>query len=202
MPYPAPIPIPPFPPVAPGAPVVPKLYWDAMSQEQRIHRLCQELHNIVDHCNVMGQAINLDHDIIAQLETDFQRFQESGFDDYYAEQIERWIRDNAELLFTDLAQMVFFGLTMDGRFCAYVPESWSDITFDTGMVYGRSDYGRLILRFSSDGSDVIDNTYGYSLAQPTEVETLIRDLEVVTNRSDETYDAVFTNMNEVITHVV
>lgn len=177
MPYPAPIPIPPFPPVAPGAPVVPKLYWDAMSQEQRIHRLCQEMHNIVDHCNVMGQAINLDHDIITQLETDFQRFQESGFDDYYAEQIERWIRDNAELLFTDLAQMVFFGLTMDGRFCAYVPRSWAQIQFDTGMVYGQFDYGRLILRYDADGSGVIDNTGRYDDANTQSVMARITQLE-------------------------
>lgn len=175
--YPRPFPVPPFPPVAPGAPVVPKLYWDAMSQEQRIHRLCQELHAIVDHCNALGQAINLDHTIIEQLEADFQRFKESGFDDYYAAQIEQWINDHAELLFTDLAQMVFFGLTMDGRFCAYVPQSWSDIQFDTGAVYGQFDYGRLILRYNVDGSGVIDNTGRYDGAATDSIIYRIGQLE-------------------------
>lgn len=175
--YPRPFPVPPFPPVAPGAPVVPKLYWDAMSQEQRIHRLCQELHNIVDHCNTLGQAINLDHTIIEQLEADFKKFQESGFDDYYAAQIEQWINNHAELLFTDLAQMVFFGLTLDGRFCAYVPQSWSDIQFDTGAVYGQFDYGRLILRYNVDGSGVIDNTGRYDGAATDSIIYRIGQLE-------------------------
>lgn len=54
--------------------------------------------------------------------------------------------------------MVFFGLTSDGHFCAYIPGSWADIEFDTGAVYGTSQYGRLLLRYRTDGSEVIDNT--------------------------------------------
>ena len=51
-------------------------------------------------------------------------------------------------------------MTDDGYFCAYVPDSWVDIEFDTGAVYGYYTYGRLILRYIVDGSGVIDNT-GY-----------------------------------------
>lgn len=177
MPYPAPIPVPPFPAFQPGAPVVPKLYWDALSQEQRIHRLCQELHRICDYANALGTAINFDHGIIDQLEADFKKFKESGFEDYYAEQLEQWLRDNAELIMQDMFEMVWFGLTSDGRFCAYVPESWSDIQFDTGMVYGQFDYGRLILRYNVDGSGVIDNTGRYDDANTESLVARIAHLE-------------------------
>ena len=64
----------------------------------------------------------------------------------------------ADLISAGIKQ-VYFGLTSDGYFCAYVPDSWSDITFDTGATYGTETYGRLILRFDSDGSGVIDNTH-------------------------------------------
>jgi len=46
--------------------------------------------------------------------------------------------------------MVFFGVTLDGHFVAYIPESWTDIDFDTGMIYGTPEYGRLILRYEVD----------------------------------------------------
>lgn len=63
-------------------------------------------------------------------------------------------------IISEAIKMVFFGLTDTGYFCAYIPKNWSDITFDTGSVYGRFDYGRLILKYVSDGSGVIDNTGG------------------------------------------
>ena len=184
-----------------ATPVLPSLYWDVYSAEQRWKAIAEHLKKLCDYVTYLGDEVNVDRDTINQLLADFEKFKESGFLDYYEELIQKWIDDNFGDIISYGIKQVYFGLTSDGYFCAYIPENWSDIVFDTGMVYGRSDYGRLILRFSSDGSGVIDNTYGYSLAQPTEVETLIRDLEVVTNRSDETYDAVFTNMDEVITHV-
>ena len=200
--YPVPLPVPPYPAFAPTAPIIPKMYWDAITPEQQIHKLCKELHKLCEYSNTLAQALNLDHEIIDKLEADFQKFMESGFDDYYKDMVAQYIADNIDAIMQQFVQRsVYFGITSDGHFCAYIPENWSDIVFDTGMVYGRSDYGRLILRFSSDDIGVIDNTYGYSLAQGTDVETLIADLETVTNRSDETYDAVFTNMNEVIVHV-
>ena len=52
--------------------------------------------------------------------------------------------------------MVFFGLTLDGYFVAYIPESWTQIIFDTGAVYGTPEYGRLILSYdvTSDAQPV------------------------------------------------
>lgn len=99
--------------------------------------------------------------LFAKVWEQFNEFKEHGFDDYYADQIAEWIKNNAERVIKDmLLTGVWFGLTDDGYFCAYKPESWSDIEFDTGMVYGRSDYGRLILRTNVAGQGVIDNT-GY-----------------------------------------
>ena len=195
--------IPPFAAFTKFSPLLPQFYYDVPSIEQRVKELCKTLAKIAAYSDELATQLNIDTEALEKLEADFKTFMESGFDDYYKAQVAQYIADNIDSITQQFTQKsVYFGLTSDGYFCAYIPENWSDIVFDTGTVYGRSDYGRLILRFSSDGSGVIDNTYGYSLAQPTEVETLIRDLEVVTNRSDETYDAVFTNMNEVITHVV
>ena len=73
MAYPVPAFIPPYGAfVLPDPPVIPKLYWGALTQEERIRKLCQELHRICEYANQLGIAINLDHEIIKQLEEDFE----------------------------------------------------------------------------------------------------------------------------------
>lgn len=47
------------------------------------------------------------------------------------EGIEKWMRENALDIIGELVKMVFFALTDDGYFVAYIPESWRDIVFGT-----------------------------------------------------------------------
>lgn len=140
-------------------PALPQFYWDVYSAEQRIKHMCYEIEKCIDYADMLGLNLNITHDDVAKLQADFKKFMESGFEDYYEQKLEEWIRNNVAEIFNTLAKMVFFGLTDDGYFCAYIPDSWSDITFDTGAVYGRADYGRLILRFDADGTGVINNLY-------------------------------------------
>lgn len=190
--------IPPFAMFTRFTPALPQFYTQVPTMEQGFKELCKNFHKMVCYADELAHKQNVTSEELERLVAEFERFKESGFYDYYAEQIEQWIEDNLESLYGTFASQVFFGLTDDGYFCAYIPDSWSDITFDTGAVYSRSDYGRLILRFTADGS--IDNSYSYSLAQSTELEQLIADLEVNANRTDETYDAMFTNVSEVISN--
>lgn len=139
-------------------PTLPQFYWDVYSAEQRIKQICSEIDKLVNYANDLGIRVNVTHDDIEELKTQFKDFVEHGFDVYYKEQIEQWIKDHTKELYQLLATQVFFGLTSDGYFCAYIPESWSDIQFDTGAVFGADTYGRLILRYNVDGRGVIDNT--------------------------------------------
>lgn len=200
------MPLPPFPPKpgwVEGAPVIPDIYWNNYSAEQRWKAICIWLHKLTEFINTQ-EIPEIDHlqSAIEALEDAFEKFQESGFEDYYAEQIRDWINNNLPWLWKTFAKQVFFGLTDDGHFCAYVPESWSDIQFDTGAVYGRSDYGRLILKFEPDPNahGVIDNTYSnYTLnANQQTMQQLIADLESTTRRSDATYNAMFSNLDEEV----
>ncbi len=137
----------PFPGFVPSAPVIPKLYWDSISQEQRIRRICEMLGVIFDYANQLGIAINDDHDTIMQLLADFARFKATGFLEYYEAQLTQWINDNlAQIMHEILNQGVFFGLTDDGYFCANVV--WQlMVYFDTIMDYSSDDYGRLTLTY-------------------------------------------------------
>ena len=91
-------------------------------------------------------------ELYEMLASDFDSFKKHGFDDYYREQVEYWIKNNLDYIFDETVKQVYFGLTLDGHFVAYIPESWDDIVFDTGAIYGEDTYGRLILRWDVDSS--------------------------------------------------
>lgn len=148
----------PVPGLTAFTPAIPKLYWDVDSQEQGIRQLWKVVEKLCCHANEICDQTNINTDDIAELQRRFEEFVEHGFDDYYAEQLEQWFIDNAWKIYERIAKQVFFGLTSDGYFAAYVPESWREIEFDTGAIYGTEEYGRLILRFAADGRGVIDNT--------------------------------------------
>ena len=128
-------------------PTIPKMYWDVESQEQRIHAICRQLHKLVCYADMLGDKINLNREDIDELQRLFEQFMESGFDDYYAEQVEKWIDEHLEFIYTHTVKQIYFGLTDDGYFVAYIPESWDDITFDTIMNYSDANYGSLTLSY-------------------------------------------------------
>lgn len=144
-------------------PVIPKFYWDVETQEQRIKLMCYLIQQLIDEMDSKDEQVEQNTADIAELKNLFNKFIDSGFEDYYEDLLEKWIVDNSVFIYSTFAKQVFFGLTDDGYFCAYVPDSWSDVKFDTGMVFGNNTYGRLILRYEVDGSGVIDNTNGFPI---------------------------------------
>ena len=139
-----------------ATPNVPEFYWNVVSDEQRWKFLCVNLAALVDYANELGMQIGVNADDIADLQTAMQDLKDGGLLDYYEKQIYAWIQAHmADLLSAGIKQ-VYFGLTDDtysggaGYFVAYIPESWSEIVFDTGAVYGLDTYGRLILRWDAD----------------------------------------------------
>lgn len=145
-------PIPLWPAFFPSAPVVPKLYYDALSPEQRIKKLCEELHRLCEYANMLGIRVNEDATLIEKLAEQFDKFIEGGFEEYYEGMLTAWILQNAGELLTKYIKLVFFGLTPDGYFCAWIPESWDEITFDTVADYSDPLYGRLVLLYDAEGN--------------------------------------------------
>lgn len=129
------------------APVIPKLYWDVESQEQRWARICEQLGKVICYSDCLGKQLNVTMQDVQDLQSEFEEFKESGFFDYYAEQLEQWIKDNMERIIADAIKMCFFGLTLDGYFTAYIPQSWYGIVFDTVADYASENYGCLVLGY-------------------------------------------------------
>ena len=141
--------------------VIPAINWEVMSHEQRVQWITCNIDGLIKYVNTFSDYINILDKDIETLANEFEKFKDSGFNDYYEQQVAQWIDEHLQFIFEHTVKQVYFGLTDDGYFCAYIPDSWSEIEFDTGMVFGQFDYGRLILRFDADGSGVIDNTGRY-----------------------------------------
>ena len=145
--FPAPAPLAPFG-CWPYTMVIPKFYWDAESPEQRIKALCMLYDKLMAYVDALKDAVNVDSKAIKELQDAFQKFMESGFDDYYAEQVARWIAENLQKIIDAMTvSTVYFGLTDDGYFTAYYPISWKTVQFDTIADYSSDYYGCLVLLY-------------------------------------------------------
>lgn len=62
-----------------------------------------------------------------------------------------WIDNNIEDLIGKNIRYVWFGLTDDGHFVAYMPESWQELWFDTVMDFQNEYYGHLLIKYDPEG---------------------------------------------------
>ena len=62
----------------------------------------------------------------------------------------KWAKENMPDLLKEAVKSVWFALTDDGYFVAYIPESWAEIIFNTtglDITIPGVDYGHLVLSF-------------------------------------------------------
>ena len=65
--------------------------------------------------------------------------------------METWIDNNVQQLIGKNIRYVWFGLTNDGHFVAYMPESWDELWFDTVMDFANEYYGHLLIKYDPNG---------------------------------------------------
>ena len=161
--------------------LIPSVYDESLTYYEQLAKVLTVLKETITHLGQTDANVEKLQELYNQLAAEFEKFKNGEYDEFYQQKILEWVNANMERLVREyLLTGLWFGLTDDGYFCAYKPETWSDIEFDTGMVYGRSDYGRLILRTNVDGQGVIDNTYRYQIpgASPQILDEMIADLEL------------------------
>lgn len=127
--------------------VLPAVYDDSLSYYELLCKVIDKLNEVIAKDNEQSEVINLLAIELNELKGLFDQFIESGFDDYYKEQVENWIDTHLEYIYRYTIKQVYFGLTANGFFCAWIPESWEDIKFDTIMDYSSPNYGCLVLKY-------------------------------------------------------
>lgn len=86
-----------------------------------------------------------------QLKALYDAIMSGNFPPSIVDAFNRWARVNMPSLVKEMIKSVFFGLTDDGYFVAFIPESWADIIFNTtglDITIPGVDYGHLVLSFN------------------------------------------------------
>lgn len=116
---------------------------------------------LIKHVNSYDEVINALNAWIAENEPKLDDFEtlynmmlSGDLPDGVQEGINKWMRLHALDIVGELVKMVFFGITNDGYFVAYIPEGWDDIIFNTtgyDISIADIDYGHLTLSFNIGG---------------------------------------------------
>lgn len=136
--------------------VLPAVYDDSLTYYELLCKVIAKLNEVIEKDNEQSDVINILLEDLQALADEFETFKESGFDDYYREQMEAWLDAHMDEIFEKYTRGVYFGLNLEGYFIAVIPESWSDIVFDTGANYSEETYGRLILRMDVDSPYTVE----------------------------------------------
>ena len=128
-------------------PVIPKLYWDVYSAEQRMKQLCMSFDKVEHYLDYIANMMNdWNLEFSEELQNELAHMWEEVHSGY-KDAISDWmIHDLPEIISAEM-KMVFFGLTKDGYFCAWIPNSWQGIIFDTVADYLNKNYGCLVLGY-------------------------------------------------------
>ncbi|MBO7733509.1 MAG: hypothetical protein J6S67_13175 [Methanobrevibacter sp.] len=106
--------------------------------------------------NLMDSVKQID-DWIENHQTEYEQLKElydqiisGNFPDSVKKAFHDWMQKNAVAIVGDMVKMVFFGLTDDGYFVAYIPDSWNDIQFATtglDITVPGVEYGHLVINY-------------------------------------------------------
>lgn len=98
------------------------------------------IENNQDQYNSLIETVNT-------LEKELTDIQNGNFPPEMIQAIGVWLRNNIGSI---LATIVWFGVSQDGYFVAYIPDAWKDILFVTPMDFTKDDYGSLCLYYDID----------------------------------------------------
>lgn len=121
--------------------ILPTIFDDSMSYYECLCKVQKILNGCIDDINILDADLDNFKNQVAQQFEDLK----NG----------TWVRESlkyVELLLEQYIPVaVFFGLTEDGHFAAYIPDMWDEITFGT-TEYDQHvpcvpEYGHLILNY-------------------------------------------------------
>lgn len=144
-------------------PVIPLVYDDALSYAEMLQKLINIVNQVIqsdtdftDELQKMQEELakmqtNLDG-MDAQLEQtndEIEKIQNGESTGMYLNSLSKWVDNNLESLVASVVKFVQFGVTDEGRFCAYIPSTWNFLHFYTVEDSSSELYGHLILSWEA-----------------------------------------------------
>ena len=112
-----------------------------------LRELLQKVKWLLDNVKDLNEWRTTHEAEYAQLKQLYDDVMSGNFPPSIVAAFDKWMSENAIELVGKLVKHVYFGLTNDGYFCAFVPDNWSDIQFDTVTDADDPLYGHLMLMY-------------------------------------------------------
>lgn len=113
---------------------------------KKLNELIEAYQTLTNQTNINTNDIAVLQQKLSDMENLLTAIKNGEYADLYLEQLANWIDNNLISFVARIVKYVFFGLTSDGYFAAYIPDSWNFIQFFT-PVENNSDYGHLWLYY-------------------------------------------------------
>lgn len=126
--------------------VLPAVYDDSLSYYELLAKMQDKVNELVGDLNQLNEWQQAQDEVFAELEKVVQDFIDGGYREDFDKFALDWLDENIREAFTRGSRMVFFGLTQDGYFTAYVPAEWSFV-LGTVLDYSNDNYGRLTIGY-------------------------------------------------------
>lgn len=134
--------------------VLPLVYDDSLSYYEVLCKLTDYMNVVIANQDFFNKTLEEYGLTIEQLQKDVEDLQaelekvkNGDYISLYLDSIIAWVDKNLQGLVARIVKYVCFGLTQNGYFIAYIPDSWDFITFDTIIDTTSDLYGHLVLRW-------------------------------------------------------
>lgn len=118
--------------------VLPLVYDNSLSYYEVLCKLTEHINGMVEGVEIAIESVQDLAVDVAEIEKELEKISEGDFEFIYQ-------------IVANAIKNVFFGLTMNGYFVAYIPDSWDDITFETTGwdvdIPSHPEYGHLVLSY-------------------------------------------------------
>ena len=134
--------------------VIPLVYDDSLSYYEVLCKVVEFKNKLnSNQIEIINELTDIETDItqlkldVEYLSEELEKVKNGDYVSLYIDSLSNWIDNNLQKMVQKIVKYISFGLSNDGHFVAYVPDTWDFITFDT-IVDGNSElYGHLILRW-------------------------------------------------------
>lgn len=112
-----------------------------------LRELIKKMENVWNRVNTLDEWKEQHEQEYEELKNFYDAIVSGDFPPGFANTLKDWLSDNAVEIIGEKIKAVHFGLTNDGYFCAYIPDSWENVQFDTIDDYDSPLYGHLMLMY-------------------------------------------------------
>lgn len=130
--------------------VLPAVYDDSLSYMELVCKLKAYMTTIVNVTNNNADGLDELKEKVDELFKMFEDLENNGFKDEYMDIVEAWLQENMWCILSWGSRIVWFGISDDGYFEAFIPDNFNFLSFDVIMDSESPDYGKLVLSYCQE----------------------------------------------------